>query len=737
MIRNTAQCLSMTTLLLGALGMVGCTEADLADAGDGAVELREGKKESLAGKSTPKTDLPTIKAIDAADVFIQKLAKPTQAGENVAVHIKLAPALSKALDASLVRVVGDPNNPIVLVRSDTLVQLGQLKSSPGAQFFTTFARLGEAELAKRASSEGDFSKAKTGVKDRLIFTGRTPIAITTGIKFDLDVFNGGGPVALGPCPIQPLSEQARWDEALVVTDLAVVQDPTRTNDSCDPGADNPDGVWTFKHLMTEMSTGSGLSTSDFVVDWLSQWLTDQVVNGDLVEARTPMFDQVIRPWADASGVSSSFVGGVLTLGGPLDLDIAPFRLSAIVNRIDLGETATGPSGYGGASTSQPTTAGEMRFVFGVQNLDNCSQLTFSVIFEYGVPVSGCSAVKAWANDWIELSDPTVAAFSGPWRQHLEDMSESVVVAGAAPTRGNQNAINQIRTNERAIGSPWELREFTLSTEDPATNVDTPNNGPLQAHSVALTPDDATYNAGGDGNIDDFVLFAATGPAGPGVVLSKVPFTVGSTGGANPVLTNCSASFAMPLEFNGMPLRGGNALVASPDHWNVAAADPNNLREICAREQLSINTCNGCHLGDTSTSFFHVNPQSSPASLSNFMTGGSAGLWTVPDQQFGTSVANMQFADLDRRHNRLYEIACAQCGSRFGLSPDIFGVMVEIAGVVPVELTGGVKAPFPVGPITKIDAVKQLLAATAKLTKKDQVQELELGKLVRPRQSFVH
>ncbi len=739
MVRNTSQFVSLAALL-ASMVVVGCSDDMPVDAVAGEREWKGGQelpKDVVPGKSIGKDELPTVKAIEAAEVFVQKLPQSTKAGENVAVHIRLPEPDNKELSESLVRVVGDPKSPLVLFRTDALVELGQLKQSPGKEFFTTFVKLNADELKKRGAIEAQLGKTKTPAQDRIVFDGRTPIAITTGIKFDFDIFDGGGPVALGPCPVQPLSEPARWEEALMITDLQVVQDPDRTNDVCDPGADNPDGVWTFKHLMREMATGSGLSTHDFVVAWLSTWLTDVTVNGDTLPARTQMFDQVILPWANASGISASLaVDGTLTLGGELDLDRAPFSLSAIVNRIDLGATATGGGGYGGSSTSQPTTAGEMRFVFGVQNLDFCNQLPFSVIFEYGVPISGCSNVKQWALDWTSLSDPSLARFSDPWRDRLEDLSQAVVVAGAAPGKGNDNAINQVRTNEIALFGQWQFREFTLSTEDPSTDIDTPASGPLRPHTVAMTPDDTEYDDFADSRIDDFVLFD-TALGGPGRVRDTVPATVGTIAtGPGPVLTDCSANYAVPQKFNGDEFRGGDAFTGAPNHWRVDAANPGDLADVCAREQFSLNTCNGCHLGDTSTGFFHVDPQSKPAFLSNFVTGGPAGIWSVPDQQFGAAVANMQFNDLDRRHNRLYEIACAQCGSRFDVSPAIFDHMVELAGVVPVE-TGGIKPPFPVGPIKDIGVVKQLLSATAQLKNPKVSQELELGKLVRKRETFVH
>lgn len=725
--------------LICALGLANCADSEPGGSADLHDNEQDIPADKFLAKSTSVDKLPVIDAIEATEVFMQQLPKPTSAGENVALHIRLPAPANPELAGSLIRVVGDPQHPLVLFRTDALVELGDITESPGKEFFTAFVRLEPEEIAKRQETESLFSKTELPSQTRIVFEGRTPVAVTTGIAFDLDAFKGGGLVALGACPIQPLSTLARWQESLMITDPAIVRDPKRTNDSCDPGADNPDGVWTFKHLMAEMAIGSGLSTHDFVLSWLKNWLTDVTVNGDVLPARTQMFDQVIRPWATKSGAAATLSSkGVLTIKGMLNLDIAPFRLSAIVNRIDLGATAKGPGGYGGGTTSQPTTAGEMRFIFGPQNLDNCSQLTFSVIFEYGAPFAGCTAVKGWATNWTRLNDPAFAArFSLPWRAHLTKLTESVVVHGAAPTKGNQNAINQVRTNEVALNFPWEFREFTLSKEDPITDIDTPTSGPLRPHTVALTPDDSNYDASSDPRIDDFVLFTPTS-AGPGAVLSSVPSAVGSTPGAlGPVLTNCSATYEVPHQFNGENFRGGDAFTASPTHWNVAAVNPGNLREVCAREQFSLNTCNGCHFSDTQTSFLQVNPTTMPATLANFLTGGGAGIWSVPDAQFGSSVAVMEFRDLDRRYNRLYEVACAQCGSKLDISPDIIKAIEQIAGVVPIDPIDGGKSPFPVGPITKLELVDEIFNARLELTKPDLAQDVELGKIVRKREIQVH
>ncbi|RKH92568.1 hypothetical protein D7Y04_42575, partial [Corallococcus sp. AB038B] len=164
----------------------------------------------------------------------------------------------------------------------------------------------------------------------------------------------------------------------------------------------------FSHLIKEMAQDSGTTAEDFVMKWLSNWLNDYTVNGDLVQARQNMFSEVIQPWATASGQVASLVFNTSTnkwqvsSTGPLNLDIAPFRLLAIVNRIDLAGSS---GGYGGSST-----AGELRFVFGMTKPTNwgagteatCNLKLFTTIIEYGVPRTGCQQVIDWARDWAQL-----------------------------------------------------------------------------------------------------------------------------------------------------------------------------------------------------------------------------------------------------------------------------------------------------------------------------------------------
>jgi hypothetical protein len=78
---------------------------------------------------------------------------------------------------------------------------------------------------------------------------------------------------------------------------------------------------------------------------IARWETAQQVNDQSVLERLQIRNKIIIPWENASGGPHA----------PLNLAKAPFRLLAIVNRIDLRDNFA----YGGGGGS----AGEARFVF--------------------------------------------------------------------------------------------------------------------------------------------------------------------------------------------------------------------------------------------------------------------------------------------------------------------------------------------------------------------------------------
>lgn len=695
-----------TLLLAGALLTAGgCTQDQEQVVAQTNAQLEQGQAATAEGQVIDFKTLPSIKPEEASQVSLQRLARSTPLEENVAVHVKLAPPVNKELEGSLVRVVGTPDNPTLLFNSDALAQIGAIPSSPGKEFFTSFSQFDTREIERRISNERLLESGELGrvSPDTVVFNGRTPVGITQGIRFNPDLFDKLTPQPLSLCPATPVSTTAGWGQSLFITSPTVVLNPQRTWDPC-TGAGTQGGVWTFAHLMRQMAINSGTTAETFVLRWLEQWLNNQTINGDVVPARTAMFNQVIQPWATASGVTAQLLINssgqrFVQLSGPLNLNIAPFRLLSIINRLDLGRTASGFSGYGGSMTSQPVDAGELRFIFQVVQPNpwgggsqaTCGLKPFTVIFEYGVPITGCSNVVQWARNWTMLNQ--FGGFTAPYLSHLQTLTQSVVMNGVAPTKGNQSALNQIRTNENALNTRWELREFTLTDENPPANTDTPSNGLLRKHTVAQTPDDAVFPAVGSPVISNFVM---------NVVKPSVPLPVG------PLPANCSSGHTVPFTFGGFNFRGGNSLVA-PTHWEASGANPGNSQDVCARHQFSLNTCNGCHFGDTQTPFTHVSTGGIPVNLSNFLTGGGPGLaWGVGDTQFGAPV--WRFADLERRWKNLYNVAfCVECTRISRFDPAILDRVQEIARAVPIDPIGPIENPrFQVGPIRDLESVKQIL-----------------------------
>ncbi len=336
---------------------------------------------------------------------------------------------------------------------------------------------------------------------------------------------------------------------LMVIDPSVVDDPVRT--AFTAPATNPDtGVWTFARLMRDMAPTPAQAPA-FVLGLFQSWLSDQTVNGFTVQARPAMQQLVLDSWPRASD-------------GSLDLNQAPLRLLAIVNRIDTRDLAAG-------------NAGEARFVFGVlDGFGNPQQ--FTLIVEYGLPAATEADVLGWANAWHALAANPFP--SEAYNAALEALTLKFSGRGVAPNKPNGSALDQLRTNEIALSFQWELREFGIS----------PTTGLLQEQTVALTPD-LSFN--GTQALADFV--------------NQNEATI------------LAATDVVPIQFEGAPFIGGsvfNDLVS----WTAPGIANNE-----ARFDLSSNTCNGCHGPDTATTFLHINPRfpGQAAALSGFLTGTTA------------------------------------------------------------------------------------------------------------------
>jgi len=455
------------------------------------------------------------------------------------------------------------------------------------------------------------------------FRGRemVPADLVSWRKFDLEGFKRGGPILIPPSWICALRLDPSPDHSLMVTHVKVVEDSTRANHPCSPGA-SADGPWSFGKLMENMANeaATGVSAEDFVKRWLTTWQVAAAVNGDPVPARS-IFDFVISPWVVKSGASvGSFDARTWTIKR-LDLKFAPFKLTAIVNRLDL----RGNGGYGFANP------GEGRFVFETVDVNTCAPLEngFTVILEYGIPIHGCTELKAYGEDWYDLKDLTLG--SAEYNTALQELTDVFAVANADPSKPNGSALNQIRTNEIVLGSPWELREF---------NID-----PVSHHLVLTTVKQEPakkYNA-----------MASPPGAAPDVALMADWV---NTNEADVIADGHTVPATLP---GGPPFLGGKAHTEFGGFWDAA---PLEITADDARHHFSLNTCSGCHGGETGTTFLHVGlaPFGGEASLSGFLTGTTI---VDPAGRPAGSPTSRTFNDLAMREERLKELLCTRCGSR--------------------------------------------------------------------------
>ena len=206
------------------------------------------------------------------------------------------------------------------------------------------------------------------------------------------------------------------------------------------------GPFSFGALMEGLEGNNAEKKApDIVRAWLDTWRTDQKVNGDTVAARASILEKVIQPWQEKDGYDPAS-------GKPWmpNFANAPFRLLAIVNRLDLAgrqitrtlekdaaeardqmeltifeqgiksqpiplpkgiASVLPPEGEGASYYGNPLqlATGEGRFVFAVLDKDG-EPLPgdFTVILEYpltspiGAGVGPEVSIRDWAMAWHEL-----------------------------------------------------------------------------------------------------------------------------------------------------------------------------------------------------------------------------------------------------------------------------------------------------------------------------------------------
>jgi len=289
------------------------------------------------------------------------------------------------------------------------------------------------------------------------------------------------------------------------------------------------------------------------------------------------------------------------------IDRAPVRLLAVVNRLDLARVEDGTCNQ---PPGQPCLCGaEIRFVFGAvipKNLRVRPDGYFSMIVEFVLPCQSQAAFQVLVRSWRSLNVP-----GWPQKYHT-DLGERLREATGAAE------LVRLRTIMSTFNNSWNVQQYKFT---PQGLVRKPLDREFKPAFYCLGPE------------SDIGTFAKQRPeeilAGRYDVDDKLGTSVTTvTVGAHPVLTLAR---------------------------NLQPGD--NTDKV--RFSLSINSCTGCHSGETETSFHHVamRKRNERSRLSCFLTGSTTSepsatqfcSVNAPEHECNSQPTVRDFNDLLRRH----------------------------------------------------------------------------------------
>jgi len=365
---------------------------------------------------------------------------------------------------------------------------------------------------------------------------------------------------------------------------------------------------------------------------------------------------LIKPWiCKANGVTAGSIASInitlnnweakwdeANINNPGELvKVAPFRLMAIANRLDLRNG----TGY----TNKLFNAGETRFIFTLVNLYTSNgdpfyfgdvgdipsnpfpgSLTnfvdwkgFNAIFEFGNVQSDLCALKAFANDWLDLSELSLGSES--YNNALEEITELVINSNASPIKPNGSALNQLRTNEKIFFNTldnnlssasiqawnlanWQFRQFEIDNLTHQLK-----QVPL-SNTVHVEEFNKSHNT-------DFLGFLPTGRS----VSFGEYLTDWLYNSKNSFLVR-KEKHRIPKDYSGIELlsQAGENDAEYSFYWDflynsgvnnnfnfnnevITNISQTNIKAKDLRFRFSLNTCQGCHSGETKTFFTMVSP----------------------------------------------------------------------------------------------------------------------------------
>ncbi|WP_437293082.1 hypothetical protein [Sorangium sp. So ce426] len=283
-------------------------------------------------------------------------------------------------------------------------------------------------------------------------TPSSPVVLFEDTVLQGDIGAACDPIGPGVFCARTTEETVSRFKELMIVNPSVVNDPVRASSA-------QNGHWSFRWLMEQMVT-PGADPSEFVASWLSKGFAAGTVNEYPVQDRVNVM-ALIDSWPKIPGTNK------------IDLSQSPFKLLAIVNRIDLA------SGGG---------AGEGRFVFGLNQGGSAQAMT--VIFEYKLPASASREV--WTQRFHALG---TLPFGENYNARLQMITDQYAARGANLAGVNGSALGQLRTNELLdpLFSPWQLREFNLVADSPARlRITTTKQTPAKSFAFERSAELASY-----------------------------------------------------------------------------------------------------------------------------------------------------------------------------------------------------------------------------------------------------
>ncbi len=346
------------------------------------------------------------------------------------------------------------------------------------------------------------------------------------------------------------------------------------------------GKWSFAYALREIlelpAPGTDpvkLAAEQTKIDeFLNKYTQSTKVNTFIPQNRTSTRSTILAAWGTTKGADNRQYR---------TLDLAPFKLVAIVNRLDIAKK--GKTGV---------TGGEGRFVYGFTGGG-----PMTVIFEYDLAIGtasnkGVASALDWAKKWQGLKafiadtntgvagiQPDQAVNKQPvftdapsYLAALEAITELWANRSAQKrTGGTEASISQIRTNE-ILDNDWELREIvrTRSAQNlPVLTLTTVKNNPDQGLN-----NNATLKTWLGANV---VCAVATDikTCSYNTANAQIPATI-------------------PKGTATMAVLGAEAPEPFGFRWFQSST-------VVKERFFALQTCNGCHTAETGTSFTHVSP----------------------------------------------------------------------------------------------------------------------------------